>query len=472
MIELVAPFIAACAPLAAPSVSVPPAVVLGRPYDAQNPFAKMIRGEIGQAKVYEDRRVLAFMDYSPASPGHVLVISKTSRGRNLLEMSDSDLKRLMRVARRIGRAEMAGLGADGFTLEQNNAFSQSVPHLHVHVIPRYLGYNRCVGSGLRQPPEVLERFAARIRAGLTADTGGAVPLRPADDRPAPATAPATGQRALYSEAADRDSPAAMAAVRLPSRGSNLNAVLYLAAGAGPHPTLLLLHGFPGNEQNLDLAQAVRRAGWNVLTLHYRGSWGSEGAFSFLHAAEDAQAALGWLHDDDVRRRYRIDARRLVVAGHSMGGMMAARAAAADRTVTGTILIDPWDIAATGRTIAADATARQDFVEGELRPDLPPLAGTGEATLLREIVTAPPAFDLVATAPALSDRPLLIFGAERGLGDTARRTAEAATAAPGGGAVQLTVLPTDHSFSDHRLALTQAVIDWLGRLPVGAQETPR
>jgi pimeloyl-ACP methyl ester carboxylesterase len=58
----------------------------------------------------------------------------------------------------------------------------------------------------------------------------------------------------------------------------LNAVIYVAAGKGPHPTLLLLHGFPGNEQNLDLAQAARRAGWNVLTLHYRGSWGSPGPF--------------------------------------------------------------------------------------------------------------------------------------------------------------------------------------------------
>jgi pimeloyl-ACP methyl ester carboxylesterase len=53
----------------------------------------------------------------------------------------------------------------------------------------------------------------------------------------------------------------------------LNAVLYIAAGEGPHPNVLLLHGLPGNEQNIDLAQSMRRAGWNVLTFHYRGSWG-------------------------------------------------------------------------------------------------------------------------------------------------------------------------------------------------------
>ena len=81
---------------------------------------------------------------------------------------------------------------------------------------------------------------------------------------------------------------------IPSHGFNLNAVLYTARGAGPHPTILLLHGLPGNEQNLDAAQTIRRAGWNVLTLHYRGSWGSPGNFSFSHCLEDAAAALDWL----------------------------------------------------------------------------------------------------------------------------------------------------------------------------------
>lgn len=83
---------------------------------------------------------------------------------------------------------------------------------------------------------------------------------------------------------------------IPSGNVNLNAILYTAAGSGPHPTVLLLHGLPGNEQNIDLAQAVRRLGWNVLTIHYRGSWGGPGIFSFEHCLEDAAAALDWIRD--------------------------------------------------------------------------------------------------------------------------------------------------------------------------------
>jgi uncharacterized protein len=107
-------------------------------------------------------------------------------------------------------------------------------------------------------------------------------------------------------------PAQTLAQAIPSHGVNLNAVLYTAAGAGPHPTILLLHGLPGNEQNLDLAQSIRRAGWNVLTLHYRGSWGTPGTFSFAHCLEDAAATIDWLRSAEAAPR--IDSRKLVVIG--------------------------------------------------------------------------------------------------------------------------------------------------------------
>jgi predicted alpha/beta-fold hydrolase len=71
---------------------------------------------------------------------------------------------------------------------------------------------------------------------------------------------------------DEKYPAANRQLLIPSGGVGMNALLMRASGSARKPTLVLLHGLPGNEQNLDLAQAVRRAGWNVLTMHYRGSW--------------------------------------------------------------------------------------------------------------------------------------------------------------------------------------------------------
>ena len=116
---------------------------------------------------------------------------------------------------------------------------------------------------------------------------------------------------------DKDFPAAMEAPDIISHNTRLNAIIYLASGAGPHPVVLLLHGFPGNEQNMDLAYAIRRAGWNVLVPHYRGSWGSEGKFSFSNAIEDTQAAVVFLRDPDNAKKYRTDATKIVIVGHSM-----------------------------------------------------------------------------------------------------------------------------------------------------------
>lgn len=259
---------------------------------------------------------------------------------------------------------------------------------------------------------------------------------------------------------DTRNPAGLAAFVIPSADGALNAVMYTAAGAGPHPTLLLLHGFPGNEQNLDLAQAARRAGWNVLTFHYRGSWGSPGSYSFAHCQADAANVLAYLRTDKVVRQFAIDPSRIAVAGHSLGGIVAARVGADDPKVVGVFLIDPADIAAIGRSFA-DPKQREAFLVGEVRGDMPPLAGTSEAMIMDEVAHAGPALDLVATMPALAGRPLALIGAKRGIGAMA---ATAAVAARKAGTVHLEAetLDTDHSFSDMRIALASRLVNWLGQ----------
>src|SRR5579863_10657922 len=132
-------------------------------------------------------------------------------------------------------------------------------------------------------------------------------------------APPIPASVISDPAPDPDHPPHSSQVLVPSHGEGMNALFYLAGGAGPHPTMVLLHGFPGNEQNLDLAQAIRRAGWNVLTVHYRGSWGSQGTFSIAHAVEDGDAAVAFLRRPEVAAKFGIDPSRMVMGGHSMGG---------------------------------------------------------------------------------------------------------------------------------------------------------
>lgn len=272
-------------------------------------------------------------------------------------------------------------------------------------------------------------------------------------------------RAVFIDPArDAKTPADMAAFTLPTGGVAVNAMMYLASGDQPHPTMLMLHGFPGNETNIDLMQAVRRAGWNVLRINYRGSWGSPGTFSFANARADGEAAVAFLRDPANVAKYRIDPARIVVAGHSMGGFMAADASAAEPKVAGTILIDAWDIGKRKATIIDDG-ARKAAVE-KMRPDTVPLAGTSAELLIKEIETDAAKLDLEALSAKVSDRPLLVIGAEHAGAPTTRKLAAAARAA-GARDLTETYLPTDHSFSDSRIALEAEVLRWLGRFDPAA-----
>ena len=266
--------------------------------------------------------------------------------------------------------------------------------------------------------------------------------------------------------ADVAHPAAMESFQLPSHGALLNALMYEAAGAGPHGTVMLLHGFPGNEKNLDLAQAMRRDGWNVLYFDYRGSWGSPGAFSFQHSIEDAQSALGYLRDPANAAKLRVDLARIVVVGHSMGGMIALYTAAHDDKVLavgaisaadmgGAALLPPGELAGT-RAQQTQALAKRLAEEG-----MAPLAGCTPQGLAAELI-AHPEWALANDAAGLKTKPTLIVTADDGLAMSADKLA-AAVSAEGNERVKSVHFATDHSYSDKRIALEEEILEGLDSL---------
>ena len=139
---------------------------------------------------------------------------------------------------------------------------------------------------------------------------------------------------------DAAHPARMAVVHIPSGGVEINAVVYIAAGAGPHPVVVLCHGLPGNEKSLDLAQAIRRAGWTVVTFNYRGSWGSPGSYSFANDLADVDAVLAYVRAPENAVKLGFDPKRIVLGGHSLGGWATALTAASHRPVVFLISMTP------------------------------------------------------------------------------------------------------------------------------------
>jgi len=251
----------------------------------------------------------------------------------------------------------------------------------------------------------------------------------------------------------------------------MNGILYLAQGKGPHATVLFLYGFPGSKKalkdlihswpNIDLAQAVRRAGFNALVFHYRGAWGSEGQFSRSHVLEDVAAALQWLRTPAVADSYRVNRRHLILVGHSMGGFAALYGAAADSEVRAVAALAPSDLGRRGERLK-DPEAFAAYGRG-FEPFLGALRGTSGKALAQELLDHAAEWHLEQYAHILARKRVLLVAGTR---DTIARLGEVYE--PLGAALQregvqhLTAetLDADHGFSNSRVRLARLLVRWL------------
>jgi pimeloyl-ACP methyl ester carboxylesterase len=298
---------------------------------------------------------------------------------------------------------------------------------------------------------MIQRWAALLTAVSVLGLGtpaAALPAAIAADPPINATHPASG-----------------AGLQFMSHGERVNAMLYLPAGAGPHPVVILLHGLPGNEQNLDLARAMQRAGWAVVTFHYRGSWGSGGTFKLERGCDDVDSLLAEVGSGEGAAKWHIDPSRIVMMGHSYGGYVAACATERHPSLLATALIAPWDPSADvarfaaipADRIAVEASKIFDDVDGRL-------TGADAASLVKAIRDHGAALNLAAAAPALERRPLLLATATRDDPDDQAIALRKGLAAAPNASVAYRQFTTDHGFNDQRIALETYVLDWLATLP--------
>lgn len=266
-------------------------------------------------------------------------------------------------------------------------------------------------------------------------------------------------RAVIADAPqDRTHPARQDVLHIPTAGLEINGLILVASGAGPHPVFVLFHGLPGNEKNLDLAQSVRRAGWTVVTINYRGSWGSPGAFRFANTLEDARATLAYLRRPEIVAKYALDPTRIAIGGHSMGGWVTAHTLAADPALLGGVMISAGDL---GRAGKAPPEMRDQLV-AFMNDSRETLNGATGETMVGELMGPHADWTLPALAPMLKDRrTLVLYSADFVKADSENLIA--AMQAAGATRMQTRFEDTDHSWSDKRIALQAAVVNWLEAL---------
>ena len=242
------------------------------------------------------------------------------------------------------------------------------------------------------------------------------------------------------------------------------ALAYLANGHGPHPTVILLHGFPGNERNLDIAQDLRRHGFNVLYFNFRGAWGADGEYRILNLAADVVAVLDYLRAPTNATKLRVDTARLSLLGHSMGGFTALAAGSRDPQLACVGAMAPVNVGML--KMGVDTEDPNSLRILRYADSLFMLKGYSSAVMLEELRAAKlSAVDTRAFGPGLQGKSVfLVVGdrdpvtpAETMMLPVAREYAKVPALK-----LEHHVISGDHSFSWSRLAVTELVRNWLDR----------
>jgi uncharacterized protein len=234
-------------------------------------------------------------------------------------------------------------------------------------------------------------------------------------------------------------PASLDGVVLQSNGCRLLGALHRAAGDERLPAVLLLHGIPGHEKNLDLAVDLRARGIHCLHIHYRGSWGSEGDYSLTHLVPDARVALEWLAVQPC-----VDPARIALVGISLGGWVALTLASQTDGVCSVVALSPLLDPARmplARALAVDSAAS--------------LRGTSADRLVAEWAALPP---VSAITSRLAFIPILLVTAGA---DAVFPPAHYADLPAGLHRLTHVHFPrADHVYSDVRPGLRHVVCQWL------------
>ncbi len=248
---------------------------------------------------------------------------------------------------------------------------------------------------------------------------------------------------------------------LASYGSDLCGFMLTAQGEGPHPTAILLHGFPGYDDPIDLAHALRRCGMNVLRFHYRGCWGVKGTYSFTHCMEDVKSAIDFLVDEKTVKQFNIDTNNLFLVGHSMGGFMTLTHAC-DERIKASVAISPYDFGLIGKIGHYNEKEKNEAFE-MYKTALAPLNNTSAEALMQECLENGDKWNLPDKAEALAHEKLLIVVGTEDV--VSKKYLHHDTLAEeikkyNKGNLTEKFVATDHSYSNKRIWLAQTVAQFL------------
>ena len=252
-----------------------------------------------------------------------------------------------------------------------------------------------------------------------------------------------------------------------SENSKIRGLFYEASGAGPFPTVVLCHGFPGNNTDvLGLGQRLAEEGFNALAFNYRGTWGSEGTFTMANSVEDVIAAIHYVKSTVAVRELNVDPSSIAIIGASFGGGVALLGSLSDRAVKRVIYIAGGDFGKLARMMQQSADFKRAIEKGiDQGISVSGFKAPKAEDLIAEMLIDTDKYDLVKHAKALSRKEIFLIGGWRDQTNAIEhhllplfRALQKHRAKR----VQVEVFDTDHSFTNAKDQLAEKIISWLKR----------
>jgi predicted esterase len=253
-------------------------------------------------------------------------------------------------------------------------------------------------------------------------------------------------------------------------GVLLKGKFYISEGTGTFPTVILLHGFPGNETDvLGIGSKLSDENINALIFNYSGTYQSQGEFNFGNTQKDIQAAFEFIHQSENIRKYKIDTTRIILGGYSYGGGMAMTYAASHPEIISVFSVAGNDHGAFMRDYKRNPEMKKyiDKMFDELKTEKETVrfgpGGTPKGIAEMKIIELNPNYDLLKSAPLLSQKGILLIG---GWDDHAVSIEHnilplyRALKNENAKKVKITAVQDNHSFRNSREDLAQTIIEWI------------
>lgn len=228
---------------------------------------------------------------------------------------------------------------------------------------------------------------------------------------------------------------------------SISAYAFIAKGAAPKETVILLHGLPGNEKNIDLAEKLRQDGKNVIYFNYRGSWGSQGQFLYSNCLEDISKVIDYLTNDIISKKLRIKKNSFCLLGHSLGGGIAVLHGVKDNRVKKIIALSAFN---AGYELNNDSFDELKSFQNYLNKQF--MLNIDTEKFISEVLNHYISWNLLFVNSYQFDKRLIFIDENKNNYSWVKSIKNS----------EYLIIDSDHSFSDKRNELAIEVLKWINK----------